>query len=136
MIHYQAACKVIRYLKYIFGRDFMFHRNSELQIIGHSDVDWVGRICSRKSISGYCFFLDSSLIFWHVKKQQTISGSSSKAKYMALPSGAYELLWMMYIIKDLCISCSKPYVLYCDSLSAMHIASNPIFHERKKHLNS
>jgi hypothetical protein len=37
-------------------------------------------------------------------------------------------------MKDLMIDCSKQPVIYCDSQSAMHIASNPVFQERTKHL--
>jgi hypothetical protein len=37
-------------------------------------------------------------------------------------------------MKDLSITCSKPPAIYCDSQSAIHIASNPVFHECTKHL--
>ncbi|MCI17623.1 retrovirus-related pol polyprotein from transposon TNT 1-94, partial [Trifolium medium] len=40
--HYNAACRVIRYLKHNPGRGIMFPRNSDLQILGFSDSDWAG----------------------------------------------------------------------------------------------
>jgi hypothetical protein len=134
MTHYKAACRVIRYLKHNPGRGLMFHRNSDLQILGYSDADWAGCLDTRKSTSGYCFFLGSSLISWKAKKQTTISKSSSEAEYRALSTATCELIWLQYLLTDLQIQCTKLPVLFCDNQSALHIASNPVFHERTKHL--
>jgi hypothetical protein len=134
MAHYNAACRVIRYLKHNPGRGLLFPRQSDLQLLGFSDVDWAGCIETRRSVTGYCFFLGSSLISWKAKKQLTISRSSSEAEYRALSSSTCELIWLTFLMKDLNIVCSKPPVIYCDSQSAIHIASNPVFHERTKHL--
>jgi hypothetical protein len=132
--HYNAACRVIRYLKHNPGRGLLFPRSSDLQILGFTDADWAGCLDTRKSTTGYCFFLGSSLVSWKAKKQNTVSRSSSEAEYRALSSATCELIWLLYLMNDLKIQCSKPPVIYCDSQSAMHIASNPVFHERTKHL--
>jgi hypothetical protein len=132
--HYNAACRVLRYLKSNPGYGLLFPRNSEIQILGYADADWAGCIDTRKSTSGYCFFIGTSLISWRAKKQQTIARSSSEAKYRSLASAVCELQWLLYLLNDLNVTCSRPPVLYCDSQSAIHIASNPVFHERTKHL--
>jgi hypothetical protein len=134
MTHYKAACRVIRYLKHNPGRGLIFHRNSDMQLLGYSDADWAGCIDTRRSTSGYCFFLGSSLISWKAKKQLTVSKSSSEAEYRALSTATCELMWLQYLLKDLQVECCKLPVLFCDNQSALHIASNPVFHERTKHL--
>ena len=60
--------------------------------------------------------------------------SSSEAEYRILTIVTCEIQWLLYLLHDLHISCSKPPMLYCDSQSAMHIAANPVFHECIKHL--
>ena len=134
LTHYQAACRIVRYLKNSPGRGLFFPRKSEIQLLGFSDADWAGCLDSRKSISGYCFFLGSSLISWKAKKQQTVSRSSSKVEYRAFSTTACELQWLIFLLRDLHITCSRAPVLYCDNQSALHIAANPVFHERTKHL--
>ena len=78
--------------------------------------------------------MGASLISWRAKKQQTVSRSSSEAEYRALSTTACELQWLLYLLHDLHITCTRAPALYCDNQSALHIAANPMFHERTKHL--
>jgi hypothetical protein len=132
--HFQAATRVLRYLKKSPGQGLFFPKDSSLMLSGFSDADWAGCLDSRRSISGQCFYLGKSLISWRTKKQLTVSRSSSEAEYRALGAATCELQWILYLLKDLHVSLLKPPVLYCDNQSAIHIAANPVFHERTKHL--
>jgi len=132
--HHNAALRTLRYLKSCLGKGLFFPRNSSITLQGFSDVDWDGCLDRRKSVTGQCFFLGHSLISWRAKKQTTVSGSSSEAEYKALASATCEIQWILYLLHDLHITCSKLLVLYCDNQIALHIATNPVFHERTKHL--
>ena len=132
--HHNAALRTLRYLKGCLGKGLFFPKHSSMHIQGFTDADWAGCLDSRRSISGHCFFLGDSLISWRTEKQTTVSKSSSEAKYKALASATLELQWILYLLHDLHITCSKLPVLYCDNQSALHIAANPVFHERSKHL--
>jgi hypothetical protein len=132
--HYDTSSGVVRYLKSSPGRGLFFRRDSQLHLLGFIDADWAGCLDTRRSTSGYCFFLGSSLISWRAKKQHTVSRSSSEAEYRALSFATCELQWLVYLLQDLGVSCIKPPVLYCGNQSALHIAANPVFHERTKHL--
>ncbi|KAK2406745.1 putative mitochondrial protein [Trifolium repens] len=135
MSHYKAACRVVRYLKMNPGKGLFYPRDSDIQVLGYSDADWAGCVDTRRSTSGYCFFIGNSLVSWKAKKQVTISRSSSEAEYRALSTATCELIWLLFLLRDLKITCSKLPVVYCDSQSALHIASNLVFHERTKHLD-
>jgi len=109
--------------------------SSSLHLHGFSDADWAGCIDTRRSISGQCFFHNDSLISWRTKKQLTVSRSSSEAEYRALASATCELQWLLYLLRDLHVTCSKLPVLFCDNHSALHIAANLVFHDRTKNLD-
>jgi hypothetical protein len=134
LVHYETACRVVRYLKGTPGRGLFFSSTSTIQLLGFADADWANCVDTRRSTSGYCFFLGTSLVSWRAKKQNTVSRSSTEAEYRSLSFAACELQWLISLLADLHITCQKPPVLYCDNQSAVHIASNPVFHERTKHL--
>jgi hypothetical protein len=45
-----------------------------------------------------------------------------------------ELFWICMLFKELCFPLSFAPALWCDNMSALALASNPIFHARTKHI--
>ena len=45
-----------------------------------------------------------------------------------------ELTWLRFMLQDLKVTQTSPTLLFCDNQAALHIAANPVFHERTKHI--
>ena len=45
-----------------------------------------------------------------------------------------ELIWLKQLIQELKFAEISQMQLLCDNQAALHIASNPVFHERTKHI--
>ncbi|GAB4841649.1 hypothetical protein Ancab_039714 [Ancistrocladus abbreviatus] len=45
-----------------------------------------------------------------------------------------ELTWLLRILSDLGVTGLTPVQMFCDNRSALHLAKNPVFHERTKHI--
>ncbi|XP_016195767.1 uncharacterized protein LOC107636799 [Arachis ipaensis] len=82
--HFRVANWVLRYLKSNPGRGLFFSRDSFVHICEFSNSNWAGCPDTCRSLTGYCFFLEKSLISWKTKKQSTIARSSTEAEYRAL----------------------------------------------------
>ena len=102
-------------------------------MVGFSDADWAGS-CDRKSTTGFCTFVGGNLVTWRSKKHNVVARSSAEAEYRAMASTASELIWIKHLLRDMKIDHSETMKMYCDNQAARHIASNPVFHERTKHI--
>lgn len=132
--HWLAALKVVRYLKGTLGQGVLLRAESSTHASGWSDSDWGACPITRRSLSGWFVQLGSSPIVWKTKKQDTVSRSSAEAEYRAMAEVTAELRWLRMILHELGIEHKEPMSLLCDSKPAIHISSNPVFHERTKHV--
>ncbi|KAK9670380.1 hypothetical protein RND81_13G197700 [Saponaria officinalis] len=133
--HWQAALHAIQYLKSTVNRGLFYPSHQELHLEAFCDADWGQCAFTSKSLIGYCIFLGKSLISWKTKKQKTVSKSTAEAEYRSMSYATSEVVWVENVLKDLKIDVSNPISLYCDNKAATHIAHNPVFHERTKHLD-
>jgi len=132
--HMAAALRVVRYLKSALGQGLLLHSNNSLHSRAFYDSDWAGCPVTRRSTTGYYVFLENSLISWRTKRQKTVSLSSVEAEYRAMTSTCCELTWLRHLFTYLHMPVSDPVALHCDNQAALHIAKNPVFHEKTRHI--
>ncbi|XP_075078030.1 secreted RxLR effector protein 161-like [Nicotiana tabacum] len=132
--HWDAVVRIIRYIKSAPGKGLLFEDRGHEQIIGYSDADWAGSPSDRRSTSGYCVLVGGNLVSWKSKKQNIVARSSAEAEYRAMAMATCELVWTKQLLKELKFGEISRMELVCDNQVALHIASNPVFHERTKHI--
>lgn len=130
---FQAVKRLLRYVKGTLHHGLHF-TSGPFSLHAFSDSNWASDNVDRRSTSGYCVYLGPNLISWSAKKQSIVSRSSTEAEYRALANATAELTWLQQLLKDMHISVSSIPELWCDNLSAMALATNPVFHSRSKHI--
>ncbi|KAD4888928.1 hypothetical protein E3N88_21001 [Mikania micrantha] len=132
--HMDAANKVLRYLKTTPGQGILLPKEGGTDLVSYCDSDWLGCPSTCRSRTGYLLLFGGAPISWKSKKQSVVSRSSAEAEYRAMATTITEILWVRWLLTELGVPSIGPTTLYCDNQAARHIANNPVFHERTKHV--
>ncbi|KAH9698769.1 hypothetical protein KPL71_024127 [Citrus sinensis] len=117
----QAVGAVSRYMANPGGEHWITVKRILRYIRGTSDV----ALCyggSEFTVRGY---VDSDFT--------VVALSTTEAEYMAATQACKEAIWIQRLLEELGHKQEKISV-FCDSQSALHIARNPTFHSRTKHI--
>ena len=132
--HLESVRRILRYVKSTLGHGIMYKKGGDCRLVGYCDADYAGDHDTRRSTTGYVFMLGSGAISWCSKRQPTVSLSTTEAEYRAAAMAAQESTWLMHLLKSLYQPTEYGISLYCDNLSAIRLAENPVFHARTKHV--
>ncbi|KAI3758794.1 hypothetical protein L6452_06366 [Arctium lappa] len=132
--HWDAVIHVLKYLKAFDSYGLFFNNKEDFSLGAYCDSDWASCPFSRRSVSGYFVSFGGSPISWKSKKQVTVSLSFAEAEFRSMRRITAELTWLSRLLSDLGVENITPIALKCDNMASIHIANNPVFHERTKHI--
>ncbi|CAL1396854.1 unnamed protein product [Linum trigynum] len=132
--HWVAVQRILRYLKGTPNVGMFFPSGGDSTLEAYADADYAGCLDTRRSTSGWCVKLGHSFISWRCKKQDRVSKSSTEAEYRSMSEVTSEIVWLQCLLADLGVVCQVPVRLYADNTSAIRIATNPVLHDRTKHI--
>lgn len=132
--HWEAAQRVVCYLKGSPGQGILLRAKCDMQLRVYCDADCASCPLSRRSLTAFVVFLGQSPVAWKTTKQDTVSHSSAESEYRAMSAATREIKWHLQFFQEIGHPLTKPVHMYCDSQAAIHIAANPVFHERTKHI--
>jgi len=158
--HWEAVQRIFRYLAGTVDYGLRYEPSESLlhgQVGSHSfavsaddplgpDVSDVFRVYSdsdhgrckdtRRSVTGFVFYLAGSPICWQSRQQPTVALSSMEAEYMAACATTQEALWLVALLKALGFTQSRPVLIQEDNQSAIEYSKNPTSHKYTKHIDT
>lgn len=131
--HWQYAKRILRYLHKTKSYGLCFVKDST-ELEGFVDSDWGSSSFDRKSYSGFCFKLSSSVISWKSQKQKTVALSSTEAEYVAISEACKEAIYLRNLVFELTneLHCLT---LFNDNQSAQKLCLSHNLHEKSKHID-
>ncbi|XP_021768073.1 uncharacterized protein LOC110732434 [Chenopodium quinoa] len=102
--HMNALKCILRYIKGTTDFGLQLHKSPISTLVSYTDADWGGCPDTRRSTSG------------------------------GVANVVSESCWIRNLLLELFLPISKATLVYCDNVSAIYLSSNPVQHQRTKHI--
>uniref|UniRef100_A0A8R1IP03 Reverse transcriptase Ty1/copia-type domain-containing protein n=1 Tax=Caenorhabditis japonica TaxID=281687 RepID=A0A8R1IP03_CAEJA len=133
--HMALAKRVLAYVKATINYRLHYKRGSSSTTVltGWVDSDYANSD-DRKSTTGLCFFINSNLVYWCSKRQQTVATSTTVAEYFALYEATTECVCLRNLLADIGFPQPGPTTIREDNQTAIKLAEDETSHKRTKHI--
>uniref|UniRef100_A0A803Q249 Retrovirus-related Pol polyprotein from transposon TNT 1-94 n=1 Tax=Cannabis sativa TaxID=3483 RepID=A0A803Q249_CANSA len=133
--HWTGLKWLLRYRKTTSNYGLKFEKTSNtLKLEGFINADYASNKDTRKSITSYCFQLNSCCINWKSQLQHVVALSTKKFEFMTITEAFKEATWIKGILQEIGMLKEKV-SMFSDNQSAIHLSKNPVYHERSKHIH-
>ena len=130
--HQKAVLRAIRHLGSTTNLGILYKANASnlLEFHSYSDSDFAGDPETRKSTSGYVFFMANGPVSWKSGRQSAVTLSSTEAEYYALTNAAKEAAFLRRFLTGLKYTGQdiKPTILHGDNQGSLALSENPEHH--------
>ncbi|GJV46792.1 ribonuclease H-like domain-containing protein [Tanacetum coccineum] len=106
--HFSALKQILRCVLGCLDYGLQLFSSSTTDLVAYSDADWAGYPTTRRSTS--------------VPRQSGVANAVA------------ETCWLHNLLRELHTPLSSPTLVYCDNVSAVYLSSNPVQHQRTKHI--
>jgi hypothetical protein len=132
--HYALIKRILRYLHGTLDHGLRLRPTDISILVAYSDADWAGCPDTHRSTSRYAVFLGDNLVSLSSKRQPTVSRSSAEVEYRAVANAVAETTWLRQLLQEMHIPLQSATIIFCDNVSAVYLSSNPVNHQRTKHI--
>ena len=130
--HLKGLFRILRYLKGTLSAGLTFNTNDDLLTV-YCDSDHAGCVDTRRSTSGYVFFMYGGPILTKTIQQKSVALSSTEAEVLALSRCVRDLIWVRNLLSEFNLPIGKTKV-YEDNSGAISIANNSALCQAAKHI--
>ncbi|CAI7896253.1 unnamed protein product [Closterium sp. NIES-53] len=145
--HLEVAKRMVRYLGSTASAGVQFSAGGQLKQPGadgimpgtlklscFTDATWASEDEDQSSVGGYVCMVGGGPVSWRSKKQSEIAQSLAEAEYMSMYHAIMEIVLLRKLLEDMGAEQEGPTPLFCDSESAIAMATNPILNGLNKHM--
>jgi hypothetical protein len=131
--HWEAIKYIFRYLNGTHNLWLTYGETRQV-LEGYANAD--GSMAKdRHAITGYVFLIDGGAIFWSSKRQEIVSLSTTKSKYITVMHRMKEVLWLCSLLSKVFQPIKPLTTLFSDNQAAISLTWDHQYHALTKHIN-
>jgi hypothetical protein len=133
-LHLTAMKWILLYLRGILDFGLLLRQSSTMELRVYTDADWASYPDTRQSTWGFVVFLGDNLVSLSSECQPVISRSNAEDEYRVVANGVAEAAWLHRLLQELLSLLAKSTLVFYNNDSVVYLSTNPIQHQRMKHV--